>query len=205
MADPGNPQTDGRKVLPWLLVVLVALLLAYLIYRSTATRTPPQAGEPGTTPVAAEATPTVRPVTPVATLPAAPVCMPSPSEMPLCQNWVVLVGPGGKLEEGKEVICIGSQNWVRWRASDGVSRIKIYFPVKGFPEGLSHSVSPFPGMQRVQDATSNKDEWVFINQDKSTTYTGTPNAVGSSGQRYCFKYDQEFEGTRIDGRMIIQR
>ena len=206
MADPATPPAGGRKALPLLLIALIGLLLAYLIYRNSATKTPaPPVEEPGITPVFVEATPTARPATPVPTAPVTSACMPSPAEMPECKSWVVMVGPDASTLSA-DPICVGSANTVRWTAWDTLSPLKIYFPTSGFPAGTRYDVAPFADMRRDRDETSKKDEWVFQHPDRSTVNAGVPNpAFGVPGRSYCFKYDQEINGRRVDGRMIIQR
>ena len=102
-----------------------------------------------------------------------------------------------------EYACVWPDELVRWRSWDGQSPLKIYFPTSGFPDGISKDVAPFPDMTRV--TSGKKDDWVFVHTEKATTYAPRPNSIGSAGQKYCFKYDQELNGVRKDGRIIIQR
>jgi hypothetical protein len=205
MADASPPPplpAEGRKTLTWVILAIVLLLVIYLVYRCGKTPVPPPDVEP--TPAVTEV------VTGIPTVPAAPTatrtpmsaiaaCLPpAPTPTPRCENTVILIGPDAATVN-PEYACVGPENWVRWRAWDGQSRLKIYFPKSGFPEGLNQGVSPFPDMTLV------KDDWVFNHTEKSTTYAPKPSVFGSAGQKYCFKYDQELNGVRKDGRIIIQR
>jgi hypothetical protein len=183
------------------LLAIVLLLVIYLVYRCGRTPAAPPAVEP--TPALAETTVTAEPTMPAAPsptpTPSIAACLPpAPTPIPVCENTVILIGPDAATVK-PEFACVGPTNWVRWRSWDGQSRLKIYFPTSGFPEGISKEVSPFPDMTLV------KGDWVFNHSDKSTTYAEKPNTIGSAGQKYCFKYDQELNGVRRDGRIIIQR
>jgi hypothetical protein len=182
-----------------MLLVLGALVLLAIVYlfRSCPARTTP--------PPVPEATPIVAEATATAVAPAAsptPVAVPTVSgaDVP-CQDSVILIGPDAATVR-PEIACVGTTNWVRWRSWDGQSPLTIYFPTSGYPEGISKNVAPFPDMSRR--TAGGKDDWVFNHPQKSTTYAERPNAIGSAGRRYTFKYDQELNGVRVDGRIIIQ-
>jgi hypothetical protein len=203
MADATTPP-GGRKTLTLVLLAVVILLIIYLAYRCSKSRVTPPTVEP--TPVVAEATATVvateRPAATPTPVPAAACVPPSPTPPPDCKESIVTIGPDAATVV-PEYVCIGATNGVRWRSWDNMSRLTIYFPTSGFPEGLNKNVAPFPDMSRR--TANGKDDWVFNHPDKATTYSGKPNAIGSAGQKYCFKYDQELNDVRKDGRIIIQR
>lgn len=211
MADPGTQQPgDKKKTFPLWLLVLVILLIGYLFYRGCAPQTPP-APEPATTSTVPEAPATA---TAVEAKPAVQAAAPAPAPVPTCppagsppecKDWIVLVGPDPATVR-PDIFCIGPTNTATWTSWDYKAPLKIYFPTSGFPSGVSRDTSPFLDMTRVTVATTGQDEWVFTHPGKETTRAGRANpAFGAAGQRYCLKYDQEVNGQRADGRIIIQK
>jgi hypothetical protein len=199
------PPPEGRKTLTLVLLAIVLLLIIYLAYRCSKQPVGPPAVEP--TPAVTEAMvtaePTARPAaTPTPTLGIAACLPPAPTPLPECKSWTVLVGPDPAVVR-PDIVCVGPNNTMRWTSWDNETALRIYFPTSGFPNGISHDTMPFPDMTRVQ--ANGKDDWVFKYPSKATTFGGKPNSLGSAGQRYCFKYDQELNGVRKDGRIIIQR
>ena len=213
MADPGTQQPGGKKkTFPLWLLILVILLIGYLFYRGCTPQTPP-APEQATTSTVPEATatatavekkPTVQAAAPAPVNTPVPTCPPAGSP-PECKNWIVLVGPDpGTVRP--DIFCIGPTNTATWTSWDYKAPLKIYFPTSGFPSSVSRDTSPFLDMTRVTVAATGQDEWVFNHPSKETTRAGKPNpAFGVAGQRYCLKYDQEVNGQRADGRIIIQK
>ncbi len=196
MADAPNPPSGSRTGLLLVLAALLVLII-FLVVRSCPPKEAPPAGPAGT-PVIAEATATA---VPSAATPTRPVLMPEGTPVP-CGDAVVVIGPDAATVR-PETVCVGASNWVRWRSWDGQSPLTIYFPTSGFPDGISRDIAPFPDMSRR--TANGKDDWVFNHPQKSTTYAERPNSIGSPNTAYLFKYDQELNGVRKDGRIIIQR
>jgi hypothetical protein len=213
MTNSTTPNSGGRKFLP-LVLILVALVVAFVLLRSC--RKPvPSTTEPGITPPpVAVASPTQREPTVTAVMAPSPTtqgCGALPDPLPPCKDWLVTVGPDPATltADGKsaEWICLRSNNVVRWRMAEGSTGLKIFFPTSGFPQGVEKSVSPFGYMTRIQipanGPTPAKDEWVF-NNVSLPIFSGQPNSALGSGQK-CFKYWQTINGQTADGRIIIQR
>ena len=205
MASTAPPPPAQRKTLTLVVLAIVLLVIIYLAYRCSKQPVGPPTVEP--TPAVAEGTVTAEPSaaaapTPTPTPSIAACLPPAPTPPPECKSWTVTIGPDPSVVR-PEFICIGPSDTARWVSWDNATALTIYFPTSGFPEGLSPETMPFPDMKRVQ--LNGKDDWVFQHPGKTSTTSGKPNSIGSSGQKYCFKYDQELNGVRKDGRMIIQR
>ncbi len=199
MTDPGTQPPAGRRTLVLLLVAVAAVVLVYFLVRSSRTGTEPQTG-PGVTPTAEVATPTAVPAPPT------PTRVAGGTEVPECKQFkdsLVLVGPDpATLSE--DPVCVGPSNRVVWRSWDGQSELKIYFPVSGFPTGSKPDSPPFSEMRREKQG--DKDDWVFKYPGKASVNSGKPRPeFGKPGKKYAFKYDQELNGKRVDGWIVIQK
>jgi hypothetical protein len=207
MTDTTNPPPGRRRsgLLPLLLIVGALALLLYLYLRSTA---PPAAPAPEPTVTAMVELATSTPVPPEPPEPPAKTPTPRPIDSgadPVCQDYLVAVGPD-PATLSVDPICVGASNRVVWRSWDGQSPLKIYFPTSGFPKGVSPDVAPFLQMRRDRNPATGKDDWVFIYPGKASTQSGPPNErFGRPGRRYKLKYDQELNGKRVDGHIIIQK
>ena len=191
-----NPPPGGRKTLTLVILAIVLLLIVYLAYRCATGRGAPPVVEP--TPAVAEVTATA------VAAEASPTAIPEPTPTwppATCQNWIVEVGPNPE-DLSHDPICLGPQNWVRWKARTGSTGLRIFFPASGFPSSTGADIAPFLGMHR--DTSGGKDEWVF-NSVSDPIYSGPPNPeFGKPGQRYHIKYWQSINGRTTDGRIIIQ-
>ncbi|HEY3203772.1 MAG TPA: hypothetical protein VGL03_08935 [Thermoanaerobaculia bacterium] len=109
---------------------------------------------------------------------------------------IVTVGPN-PTDVNPPTATIGYLGHVFWRSNPVGQRLSIVFPKSGFPTGVTEP--PFAGM-----LTNGNDYNVACSGDSCSSGNVNPNLKYPAGTRLTYKYDQVLNGTRADGRIIIQ-